>query len=397
MDPDAAMRESSQRKRANKAVDLLRKDRSEKVTFFTGAGASFFFDYPLTKDLLPRIIEWKDDPDFLELPEEEAGLSRRRRKTLQAVLNKLLPGRPKDSTTLPLVTTLLSVVDYAIAHRAPIWPGRTIKGLRAAREILDHAIFDALEEYEPFRPAVRKKLSRFATMLRDVQRERKGRQVGLITTNYDMSSDWTVLKAAFEKQNLGSWTTQQVAEIDFGTEWLDGHATGWRPIKRPSRPHFHCYKLHGSTNWLRCPICQQIFINVHGGTWFQGFRTERDNANSCFCSETKLDPQIVSPSFVRQMDDLNLLNIWSQAHTLLCHSNHWVIIGYSLPEEDVTIRSLLTRAIHCREGNLRVTVVQNTEKERAKYEALFGKRRLQFISGGLEMFLHSWFGEDNPE
>src|SRR5207249_3724515 len=108
----------------------------------------------------------------------------------------------------------------------------------------------------------------------------------------------------------------------------------------------------------------------------QGFRRKRDAANTCFCSETKLEPQIVSPSFVRRLEDLNLLNIWSHTHNLLCRAGHWIIIGYSLPEEDVSIRSLFTRALHYREGSLKVTVIQRSESEREKYNALFGDHDL---------------------
>jgi hypothetical protein len=232
-------------------------------------------------------------------------------------------------------------------------------------------------------------LEQFSRLLADIQRKRKNRQVGIITANYDISSDWAILNAAFPKKekDLGNWALNEITSVDFGTEWLDPSEGGHMRCVRPDNPRFFCYKLHGSTNWLRCPTCQQIYINQTGGTWFQAFREIRDGPNTCFCSETKLESQIVSPSFVRKMEDLNLLNIWSHSYDALCRSQHWVIMGYSFPEEDITIRSMFVRALHCRRKSLKVTVVQNSDASKSKYETMFGNHELLFISGGIQGFV----------
>jgi NAD-dependent SIR2 family protein deacetylase len=373
-----------------KATKRLAEDKSERVAVFTGAGVSFCYGYPLTNKILPTMVKWENDTDFLEIPGEKGRPALEKRATLKALLEQLIPGGRQDPKALPLVTTLLSVIDYAIERRQPLWPGSTVEKLREARRILDQAIFDVLGEYKPFLKDEEKALWSFGGFLREVQSRRKNRRVGLITSNYDLSSEWATLYAQFNRQSFDGWTTTRASAIDFGTEWLDPFANGWTKIKRPPAPDFCCYKLHGSTGWLRCPICQQIYINCTGGTWFQGFRSGMDYNNQCDCSDTQLEAQIVSPSFVRRMDDLNLLNIWNHSHTLLSNASHWIIMGYSLPEEDISIRALFTRAMHCRKTPLRVTVVQHGKDSFDKYNSMFGSHSLHFVSGGLVDFLASW-------
>lgn len=52
----------------------------------------------------------------------------------------------------------------------------------------------------------------------------------------------------------------------------------------------------------------------------------------------------LSPSFVREIREPNLVAVWKNALDFLRGSDHWIIIGYSFPDEDVGIRALFTRA-----------------------------------------------------
>lgn len=340
---------------------------------------------------MPRMIEWQGDEDFLAIEGyESARQGKERRRLLKLLLNKLLPGR-KKKCQLPLVTSLLSVVDHAIYHRQPLWPGRSVKGLRNLRSILDHAIFDTLGEHEPLTTGEKKMLKLYGKMLRKLATLDADRRVGVITTNYDISSDWAVLHAAIPSKQWGRWDVDSAEKVDFGTDWLDPYSgERERQLTRPRVTRFACYKLHGSTNWLRCPVCQRIYINPEATTWFQGLRRDSDDENTCHCSGAKLEPQIVSPSFVRQMDDLNLLNVWNQAQNLLREASHWVFVGYSMPEEDVAIRSMFTRALNFKKTKPTITIIQRSDEALPKYELLFGSDRLQFVTGGFGEFLRAW-------
>jgi hypothetical protein len=109
--------------------------------------------------------------------------------------------------------------------------------------------------------------------------------------------------------------------------------------------------------------------------------------NICDCSETALEPQIVSPSFLREVRDPNLIATWRNALDLLRDCDHWVIIGYGFPDEDVAIGALFTRAFSSRKSPPQVSVVQWDEKALPQYESFFARERFQYYTGGLEALL----------
>jgi hypothetical protein len=67
------------------------------------------------------------------------------------------------------------------------------------------------------------------------------------------------------------------------------------------------------------------------------------------------------------------------------HAEHWVLVGNSLPPEDLGIRSLLLRAYAGADKPPKVTVVQMGAAERARYEMLFPG--CDYREDGLEAFL----------
>lgn len=88
--------------------------------------------------------------------------------------------------------------------------------------------------------------------------------------------------------------------------------------------------------------------------------------NICECGGL-LRGTLVVPSTVRNVRDANLLGIWQAALEEIRLADRLIILGYSMPAEDITVRSLLMRALNGRprassdsreEKPLRVEVVQ---------------------------------------
>ena len=70
------------------------------------------------------------------------------------------------------------------------------------------------------------------------------------------------------------------------------------------------------------------------------------------------------PSFVREVRDPILLEIWRNALEVLREADRWIVVGYSLPLEDLAIRSMLLRAYHERDnGRPEVVVIQKAKTE----------------------------------
>src|SRR5205085_10329013 len=124
-------------------------------------------------------------------------------------------------------------------------------------------------------------------------------------------------------------------KIDFGISWRYPFENVLYPI--PGTPVYSIYKLHGSTNWLRCNVCGHIYINTYTDIYMLEEMEGKDS--QCHCSPSRLRSHIVAPSLVRDIRDPNLMNIWKHATEALRRADEWIIIGYSLPPEDIAIKS----------------------------------------------------------
>jgi len=229
-------------------------------------------------------------------------------------------------------------------------------------------------------------LLRFVDWMHDRARGGQGR-LSIITTNYDV----VIEKRLYARLNA----LEIPGLIDFGLSWRavdspDEAAT--QP--RPSSPWLGLYKLHGSLDWLRCPLCDHIYIDP-ARTIFRGDggRQLSDPSPSrtatCVCGYRPLRHIIVAPSMVRDVRNPNLLTIWHSALEALRTADEWIVIGYSMPPEDVAIRAMLLRAHRGRRRPPRVRLVelgQNEEVEN-RYRLLFPD--LEFEGGGVEGFVAS--------
>jgi hypothetical protein len=78
---------------------------------------------------------------------------------------------------------------------------------------------------------------------------------------------------------------------------------------------------------------------------------------------------------VRDIRDINILSVWRSAFEELRTADHWFLIGYSMPIDDYSIRSMMIRALKSRKVPPQVDICQwgeNPETE-ARYRAVFGK------------------------
>jgi hypothetical protein len=90
---------------------------------------------------------------------------------------------------------------------------------------------------------------------------------------------------------------------------------------------------------------------------------------------------------VRAVHDPNLLSIWQSALEALRTAAQWIIVGYSLPPQDVDIRSMLLRAYQARPEPPRVRVIERGKNREVedRYRVLFPD--LVFDAGGVEGFV----------
>jgi NAD-dependent SIR2 family protein deacetylase len=363
---------------------------AKRTVLFLGAGASRPFGFPMTAEILPEILRRLKGRGLFR--HARAGRSREAGASthdeLQRLLSRFLPSLFEGEVEPPLITDLLSLVDHLLAAGNAPQPDLDLTGLDRLRALLERAIAEVLAE--PTVPdradANEDVLHRFVDWMHD--RAQGGEcRLSIITTNYDV---------VIEKRLYARLNAREIPDlIDFGLSWraVDGpDAAASQP--RPASPWLGFYKLHGSLDWLRCPLCDHIYIDP-ARTIFRGDggRQVSDpspwRVASCVCGYRPLRHIIVAPSMVRDVRNPNLLTIWHSALEALRTADEWIVIGYSMPPEDVAIRAMLLRAYRGRPCPPRVRLVElgKNEEVENRYRLLFPD--LEFEGGGVEGFVAS--------
>ena len=370
---------------------------AKRTVLFLGAGASRPLGFPVTDGILPGIWEGLQGKAWRKWP----GLRTRRdqqrlRDELVQLLQVLLPGLATGPATVAgaSIVDVISLLDQLILEGRSPHPSVRDEQLLRGRILLQLGINAVLRGGRL--KAVRNRLVEWA--FHQVVHDRDSR-LTIISTNYDTAVEQRLFGRLIKlHRSIGR-------NVDFGISWRD-------PFRnllhvRPRAARLAVFKLHGSLNWLRCESCGHVTINVQqrvASLEFWNRRRQRKRGirdyNRCRCAG-RLRSVMVTPSVVRDVRDANLLSIWNAAMEDLRRASEWILIGYSLPSEDIAIRSLLLRAYHTRsrQKGLRIRVVQlepqseNGERaaEYRRYRMFFPVQHLRegdYERGGLEPFVN---------
>jgi hypothetical protein len=342
----------------------------ETRVYFLGAGASKQDRFPLTNEL-KHGIAWairKDSSRFgllaahlhylynvqdVEL-DESAGI--------WASLRQRANDRSQtDHSQVPDVTDLLSTLDWMIREQSSFGPSLNIGGsaersssgeLAQVRDLVVQALCYCLGTYDDLNAA--------STTRDFLQLVRPGDS--LITTNWDL-----LLDAARDQR--------------FGSEPQDYGTTGNVVLEGASKPQSDTrpklLKLHGSLSWRYCQRCQRLVIDP-----LHHVAGERKDRATCECT-CRFSELIVTPGFVREYRNVHLLTIWREALLTLARADQWIFVGYSLPPDDVGIRTLLLKA-RCVRHDVggqppRVTIVTGPtrrEETLARYQGILPQAEL---------------------
>src|ERR1041385_555479 len=259
-----------------------------KIALFLGAGASKSFGWPLTSELFPLILKALMEKTLFEdhrINSEE--FNAEDRAHLKRTLKALCPGLQLDDPSfietnkqrLPLVTSHLSMLDFSLISGQALVPGLTPDQIKAARMLLERAIYEVIEHEEKatgryFWP-LRKPNARTKQLVNWLDNIRARSQIGFITSNYDAAIEkvW-----GFERDDINA--VKNLA-LDFGFDWLWPSNDREETIPRPHAPQRRLYKLHGSTNWLRCGLCDRVYINPEVDIAVYAYARKASANNKC--------------------------------------------------------------------------------------------------------------------
>lgn len=147
---------------------------------------------------------------------------------------------------------------------------------------------------------------------------RHAENVAVLSTNWDIILDQTLVS--------------QGAHVDYGPPGCLG---GGR-----SGPSVRLLKLHGSVNWAECTSCHRIQIWPNSYP-LQGLMAGADLGTTCDCGNDRWNPVVVHPIPVNG-PAASLEGVWTKAAEVLQRTCRLVVIGYSLPEMDCDVRTLLS-------------------------------------------------------
>jgi NAD-dependent SIR2 family protein deacetylase len=349
----------------------------KQITFFLGAGASKSFGLPLTTELFPKF--WKKLwADQILRPDQRELLKKKFFKVLYPGLNN-----KTESADLPGITDVLSLLDNFINNHTIPLKQLSYPELLECRHALEVAIVIVIEEdfFDYNQNDTQDQL--YLAFLKHLKLLSKTYKVNIITTNYDILIDYGLFEFVFDKK-----IKDFVKKVDFGIRWRDPHENESVMYHPPADPVFSIYKLHGSTNWLTCDLCNQVYINLYGSIHNQiNFKTIQDS-NTCHCGHAKLSSVIVSPSMERVVNNASLKYIWNSALESLRISEEWVIAGYSLPSEDLNIRSILSRAFEGRSQKPKITIVQKGKAAEPRFKSIFGE--VNYMDGEMLQYIDSF-------
>ena len=366
----------------------------DRTVLFLGAGASRALGYPLTKDILPQIVSrlkartlFPADADFVAgLPHEytsvnHLGFHPDAMAVLEQELNELFPTL-LGSSEPPNITDILSLFDHLIVTGNAALPGFSRERLARLRGLLERAIATVVTVPTAQTAAQKALVDRLVAWIADPSIGFAGPHVTIITTNYDLAIE----------RPLVTRVKSGGAAIDYGFNWRDPYLhEGLEDAVhvRPPSPKVSIFKLHGSINWVRCPHCDHVYLNeVDGPIFVLSLATRPKNATTCSCGYFPFGTLLVAPSMIRDVRDPSLLSIWQSALEAMRLAGRWVMVGYSLPPEDLAIRSMLLRASRGRSGPPLVEVFDHGDQPEVKrrYELLL--QNVVYDPGGFEKFIN---------
>ena len=385
---------------------------SKQPVIILGAGATKACGGPLTAEILPQAIELRaelDREDFIQRLE-------------QFLVDTFhLPeavNRRKDRH-YPALPLLISLLDIAIDRKHSLGKSRNDDGavwdtdqLEEVRESLEYAVFAVLERQ--LRPIRRNECLK---LIQSVFTRRTW-EPHIVSLNYDLISDNSLMTLSERRPvNRDLKGERRGCFPDYGCD------VATELYRRSPHKFGLLLKLHGSLNWLFCPGCSRLDIGISSSgrrmvkmldaLWREDPQEQLDLEQRYTCQgspcpecEASVRPVMITPTHMKDYRNPHIAQVWYRAERVLRQSDRAIIVGYSLPDDDVDVTYLLKRGL----GHLppeRITVVEYDRRKRPRratqhpvgqrYVTLFGEK-IDWHPEGLATYVESvrQRGHGNP-
>ena len=357
-----------------------------KTVFFLGAGFSCAAGAPSQQELLGKVINYSGyhygNPVNNYLDELK--------KFLQDAFS-LDDNKMKDFSLEDFYTPIDKCISQNSSFR-----GYSIDHIKKIRNELSTLISIVIDSELTNSQKDQTYLDKFVDLIidfinRDLNYYYSRPELAIITTNWDILLDRRFyLKSIQPEFNLN---------LDYGTPTVNliySRPSYKEMLKRKYDLQF--YKIHGSLNWLKCPSCNRLYVSPEEKS---GIIETDLNVKCRYCSEIftfetgdyrgiYLEPQIIYPTFMKDLSNIHFNQIWDNASVVLSEASNIVFIGYSFQQADYEIRQLLSRKVP---NNSKITVVLNDSNNIetfGRYHNFFGKRTYEKFDCGAEVFVKDY-------
>lgn len=208
--------------------------------------------------------------------------------------------------------------------------------------------------------------------------------LAVITLNWDSVFEKTLMEACrrWNEKHSDKKVFPDLCFYDY-TFKNDDNRTPSTLMKIQGYYNVKLLKLHGSINWLVCPKCGRVYTDYNKNIALKEIGTLEKSEQDCRVCKGQsfydgdaphLESLIITPTYLKELNNLHLKNIWYNAYIDLTEADEIVFIGYSLPDADFEMKNLLKRAVGKHVG---LTVVLRKEDNPQYYRQMLQKSGLQ--------------------
>lgn len=321
-----------------------------------GAGATKACGGPLTDEILPAALNGEmahdDTTTLVEDREELLGLTR---EFLGECFNVPLDQQSVGKEDCPSLPFVLSMLRQSVELDKPIGKWKGTELLKAKRAI-EYAVFAVIEAALRRIPPDRQF---HHTLLAPCYQQ--GIQPTVISLNYDVIVDNAMFSLSEDRQNV------------YPPDYMVDIATDRYKMFHQMGIFGKLLKIHGSLNWLYCDTCKRLDLFVSEG--LKSLRTGKaldelyyavpfKDAYSCRGTPCRnpqckgfVSPILITPTYWKDYENPHVKRAWEEAEKSMKQADRVIIIGYSLPTDDVEIALLFKRGLDHLPRN-KITVVE---------------------------------------
>jgi NAD-dependent SIR2 family protein deacetylase len=184
-------------------------------------------------------------------------------------------------------------------------------------------------------------------------------------------------------------------DLDYGLDFVNFRNSNDWVEPRPDMA-VGLYKIHGSLNWLYCPVCKEIRLTPKVKGVLTLIPSDRNRRVNCVLCVGHYSYVLVPPTVFKVMTNPHLVRVWEKCERALRQASRVIFCGYSLPDADIHIKYLLKRAQMNRKsaGEFRVTVINHHKTktdsenitEEQRYVRLFGRGAVKYTNVSFSEF-----------